>query len=79
MKVGELIAQLNKFDPNFDILCYTEDEKLVSGRNGFRLLEIMTSEIVEGEKIRINQEPYLKLGKTSSSERHVVLVVTSDF
>ncbi len=73
MKVEELVAQLNGFDPKLEILCYSED-------SGFRLLDIQGVSIVEGEKTRgDDQLPSLKLGKTDFSQKHVDIEVTSEF
>lgn len=80
MKVKELIKQLNQFDPEIEVLCYSEDKILIAPNHLFRLLDIDGVDIVEGEKRRgDDQIPSLKLGKTSLSQKHAVIEVTSDF
>ena len=64
MKVKELIAQLSAIDPELNILCYSEDESLVSGKNLIRLLEIDNVDVAEGEISRDdNGELQIKIGK----------------
>ena len=80
MKVKDLVKQLNKLDPELEVLCYSEDNDLLASKHGFRLLDINGVSIIEGEKRRgDDQIPSLKLGKTSLSQKHVVIEVTSDF
>jgi hypothetical protein len=80
MKVKELLKQLNQLDSELEVLCYIEDSDLLASKHGFRLLDINGVSIIEGEKTRgDDQIPSLKLGKTSLSQKHAVIEVTSDF
>ena len=80
MKVRELIAKLSKLDQEFDVLCYTEDRDLLANKHGFRLLDIDSVEVSEGERRRgDDQVPTLKLGKSPHSEKFVFINVVSDF
>jgi hypothetical protein len=80
MKVSELIKELQKFDGNLDVLCSTEDESLISKNHVFRLLEITDISEIEAEKTRSEDGvASLKLEKTSYSQKHVIIDVTSDF
>ncbi|MDP3048067.1 MAG: hypothetical protein Q8N12_01395 [Thermodesulfovibrionales bacterium] len=80
MKVKELLEQLNQFDKDLDILCYSEDGNLLAPGHSFRLLDIHGVSIVEGEKRRGDDIiPSLKIGKTPHSQKHVVIEVTADF
>jgi len=75
MKVHELI-----FDGNLDVLCSTEDENLIAKNYPFRLLEITDISEIEAEKFRGEDWlATLKLQKTSYSQKHVIIGVTSDF
>lgn len=42
MRVRELQKQLSRLDPQLEVLCYCEDEKLATGSRGFILLDILT-------------------------------------
>ncbi|MBK7808760.1 MAG: hypothetical protein KA270_09745 [Saprospiraceae bacterium] len=80
MKVKELIKELNKFNPNADVLCYTEDEGLFKKDNGFRLLMIDHISKVTATKCRTKENtPSLKFEESSLSEEHVLLNVIADF
>ena len=80
IKVRELKEHLNKFDPELDVLYYTEDKKLVSEPKGFRLLDIEYVSTNHGELIHIKDStPYLKLGSGPSSIEIVTLEVTAEF
>jgi hypothetical protein len=41
MKVRELQEHLSKLDPELDVLCYSEDEKLLTEKRGFVLFDIL--------------------------------------
>ncbi|WP_426119575.1 hypothetical protein [Pseudomonas sp. DSP3-2-2] len=52
MKVKELIAQLQKLDPNLSILASSEDSEIVEERQLIRMFEIGSSDAVEVERFR---------------------------
>jgi hypothetical protein len=80
MKVRELQQQLSRLNPDLDVICYTEDEKLVAGNMIFRLLEIEGVDTTEGQRVRLDDgTPYLKLGKGPASVTLATLTVTADF
>lgn len=80
MKVKELIKELNKFNPNADVLCYSEDEVLVPKKHIFRILEIQDVSKVSATKNRTEDGvPSLKFEQSNLSEEHVLLNVISDF
>lgn len=80
MKVRELQQRLSKLDPELDVLCYTEDSKLVPADAHFRLLEIEDVQTTHGEQVRLDDgTPYLKLGMGPASVVLATLVVTADF
>lgn len=80
MKVRELQERLGKFDPELDVLCYTEDAKFVAEASHFTLLEIEDVTITHGERMRLNDgTPYLNLDKGTNSVDLATLVVTADF
>jgi hypothetical protein len=80
MKVRELQQRLNKLDPELEVLCYTEDIKLVEGNMGFRLLDIENVDTTQGEQVRLDDgTPHLKLGKGPASVTLATLEVTADF
>ena len=80
MKVRELQQQLNKLDPNLEVLCYCEDEILQSKGRMFRLFDIEAVSTTQAERVRLEDNtPYLKLGKGPDSEILANLEITLDF
>ena len=80
MKVSDLITKLQSLPSNADVLCYTEDENFQAKGHMFRILEIDDVSLSEATKVRSSDgQPSLKLGKSESSEPHVIISVVSDF
>jgi len=80
MKVRELIEKLQKLDGNLDVICSTEDENLLAKNHLFRLLEITSVDVTEGEKHKGSDGlASLKLGQSSLSQKHVIIEVTGVF
>lgn len=80
MKVKELLEKLRGFDPDQDVICYCEDEGVVTPGQGFQLFEIASVDLTEAEKTRSkNGVPSLKFGKTERSVDHLLIKITSDF
>jgi hypothetical protein len=80
MKVRELQEYLSKFDPEINVLCYSEDEKLLAEKRGFILFDILAVSIAEAEQLRLDDDtPYLKFGRSPASVTIATLEVTSDF
>ena len=79
MKVRELQERLSKFDPELDVLCYTEDAQFITAATHFRLLEIEDVTITHGERMRLKDgTPYLRLDKGANSVDLATLEVTAD-
>jgi hypothetical protein len=80
MKVKELVARLNTLDQELQILCYTEDEPLLAEGHSFRLLDIESVDVSEGEMRRGGDNlPTLKLGKGPSSVKLAMISVVGEF
>ena len=80
MKVKEMMGALAKYDPDLEVICYSEGEQILPPRHLFRLLDLDGVDIVEGERQRDdNGVPGLKIGKSNAAMKHVVLNVTTDF
>jgi hypothetical protein len=79
MKVRDLIGALSKFEQDLEVLCYTEDGDLVSKGRLFALLNIESVHVSECERCRVDQVPYIRIGKSEHSEKLALLDVTSDF
>jgi hypothetical protein len=80
MKVKELLEKLRAFDPEQDVICYCEDEGVLTPGKGFQLFEIASVELKEAEKTRSKDGvTSLKFGKTERSVAHVLIEITSDF
>lgn len=80
MKVKDLIGKLNTYDPNSDVLCYTEDDSVLDKDHLFKIFIIESMDISEGEHLRDdNNIPTIKFGKSPLSVKHVVLNITGSF
>lgn len=80
MKVRELQEHLSKLDPEMDVLCYSEDEKLLTEKLGFILFDILAANTSEAERLRLDDgTPYLKFERGPNSVTMATLEVTSDF
>lgn len=80
MKVKDLIDKLNKYDPNSEVLCYTEDGSVLDKEHLFKLFVIESMAISEGEPEKGDDNvPTIKFGKSPFSVKHVVLYITGSF
>ena len=80
MKVKDLIAELEKFDPELDVVCYSEDEALLPPGHLFRLFDIEDVAASEGEWRKGDDGvPSMKFVSSESARKHVFIHVTSDF
>ncbi|RLB93829.1 MAG: hypothetical protein DRH26_02850 [Deltaproteobacteria bacterium] len=80
MKVRELQKKLGELDPELEVVCYSEDEKLLVKDRGFILFDFLAVDTTDAERLRLNDgTPYLKFGRSSSSSPIATLQVTSDF
>ncbi len=80
MKIRELQEYLGKFDPELDIMCYSEDEKALSEERGFVLFDILDVNVSEAKRVRLEDgTPYLKFERGPNSVAMVTLEITSDF
>ena len=80
MRVRELQKQLSELDPELEVLCYSEDEKLLVEGRGFVLFDILSIGKTDGERLRLDDgTPYLKLHESPQSVAFGMLDITSDF
>lgn len=80
MKVRELQEHLSKLDPQLDVVCYSEDEKLSVGARGFILLDVLAVDTIQAGRLRLDDgTPYLKFGKSPAASAIATLEVTTDF
>ncbi len=80
MKVRELQEQLSKLDPQSEVICYCEDEKLADKSRHFILLDVVAVDTTEAKRLRLDDgTPYLKFGKGPDASAIVTLEVTTDF
>lgn len=81
MKVKELIAKIQEFDPEESIACYSEDEGLRTDEGPIQIFEVQDVSEIEAESSRLNDgagKPWLKFGKSDKSSKFVLLEITSD-
>lgn len=79
MKVKELQEQLNKLDPDLDILGYSEDESILNSGRSFVVFDIVAIDKHEAERLRLEDEtPYLKFERGPASKPIAILEITSD-
>ncbi|NLF97535.1 MAG: hypothetical protein GX569_12405 [Candidatus Riflebacteria bacterium] len=80
MKVKDLIGKLNAYDPNSEVLCYTEDYSVLDKDHSFKLFVIENLDISEGEPQKGDDNiPTIKFCKSPESVKHVVLYITGSF
>lgn len=80
MKVKQLLEKLRAFDPDIDMICFCEDEDIAPHGHGFRIFDIISTDLQEVEKTKGKDgAPSLKLGRTEHSVAHVLIEITSDF
>lgn len=80
MKVRELQEHLSKLDPELDVVCYSEDERLLVEKRGFILFDILAVSTTEAERLHLNDgTPYLKFGQGPASVAMATLEIISDF
>jgi hypothetical protein len=79
MKVKELIAQLEKLDPESLVVCYSEDEKLSSFRGPVTIFEINDVSQTKAEMMRTKSGvPGLKFEDNERSTKLAIIDLTSD-
>ena len=79
MKVRELVARLNEFDENMDVLCASEDEAVLEKGQLVRLFDVDSVEVVQVERMRDeNRKPRIKIGG-DNAKGVVFISVTADF
>jgi hypothetical protein len=80
MKVKELQEQLRKLDPELDVVCYSEDERLSAEGRGFVLFNLLDVRTTDAERLRLGDGiPYLRFKKTKNSDTIAIIQITSDF
>ena len=80
MKVKELISKLTALPQDRDVLCYSEDGGLLEAGHIFKLFELTSVNLSEGQKTRGEDGvASLKFGSSKYSEPHVLIEITSDF
>lgn len=78
MKVRELQEQLSRLDPELDLVCYSEDERLLAEGRNFILFDVEAVSTSEAERTRLDDEtPYLRIGKSPASTTVGILEITS--
>jgi hypothetical protein len=78
MKIEQLIVELQKLDPNLDVVCSSEDADLLTPRHGFILFELDGVTTIEAERTRVDGKPYFKIGPGPRSSRYAVLDISSE-
>lgn len=80
MKVRELQEHLSKLDPKLDVVCYSEDERLLVEGRGFILFDVLAVSRADAVRLRLDDgTPYLKFDRGPASVGVATVEVTSDF
>ena len=80
MKVRELIAQLEKLDPNLEVYCYTEDERFATEGRPFWILDLQHVQTVNAVLSRdANHQPIAKFENSPGARTIVTIDVSSDY
>ena len=80
MKIRELQEQLSKLDPELDVVCYSEDKRLLAEGRGFILFDVLAVSTADVERLRLDDgTPYLTFDRGPASAAIATIEVTSDF
>ena len=80
MKVKELQDRLSQLDPELNLVLSTEGEKFIGSDELFKLFDVESISVVDAEPLRDNnRQPTLKIGKSDSSQKIVLVNIVSDF
>ena len=79
MKVYELKKQLEKIDPELEVIFSTEDKDFLREGHRFTLFDFIGIDVTEAEFTRNNEIPSLKLGKSHYSRKLAAISITSEF
>lgn len=80
MKVKELIAKLEKLEPDLEIYGYTEDESLAKPNKPFYVFDINSVDVQVAETFRDeDRSPSITFGESKNSRKLAFLNVTTDF
>lgn len=80
MKIRELQEQLSKLDPDISVICYSEDDNLLSKGHSFILFDISAVNSTVAERLRLKDgTPYLKFERNPGAKEIATLEVTSIF
>lgn len=80
MKVKELIAKLEKLEPDLEIYGYMEDESLAKSNNPLYILDIDSVDVQVAEIYRDeNRLPCITFGESENSRKLAFINVTTDF
>ncbi len=80
MKVKELIAKLERLDPDLEIYGYTEDESLEKPNKPFHVFDIDSVDVQVAEIFRDeNRSPRITFGESKNSRRLAFINVSTDF
>lgn len=81
MKVKDLIAQLNKLDPNLDVYCYEDGSVSIEGGNPgpFDIVGV-TAEMATASRHSETRKPILKFeGAVPGAYPRAIIGITPDF
>ncbi|WP_287125871.1 hypothetical protein [Desulfobacter sp.] len=80
MKVREIQEHLSKLDPELEVVCYSEDERLLVEKRDFILFDILAVNSTNAKRLRLEDgTPYLKFEKGPDSAVITTIEVTADF
>lgn len=80
MKVKELIAKLEKLEPELELYGYTEDESLEKPNKPFHVFYIDSVDVHVAETFRDeNRSPCITFGESKNSRKLAFINVTTDF
>lgn len=80
MKVKDLIAKLEKLEPELEVYAYTEDVSLAKPNTPFHVFDIDSVDVQVAETFRDdNGSPCITFGESKSSRKLAFINVTIDF
>ena len=80
MKVKDLIAKLEKLEPELEVYAYTEDESLAKPNKSLHVFDIDNVDVQVAEAFRDeDRSPCITFGESKSSRKLAFINVTTDF
>lgn len=81
MKVRDLLAELQKLDPNLEVFCYEDGPVPIDGKNPgpFDLVSVSDAQVRTSRDTRTNKVHFKFEGDVPSARKVAIIGITPDF